>query len=76
MHPRRIPSPSAIYIFILSVSSVFGHANTSEGWTMVKMNFSSILPRQCDDDKDFELWSPASHSKVCFHIFTLYIYGN
>ena len=48
--------------------SVFGHAKSSKGWTMVKVNFSSFLPRRCDDDRDFEMWSPASHLKVCIYL--------
>ena len=31
---------------------------------MVKMNFSSVLSRQCNNDDDFENWSPSSHTKV------------
>ena len=38
---------------------------------MVKVNFSAILPRLCDDDGDFETWAPASHIQVYRILFCM-----
>jgi hypothetical protein len=33
--------------------------NSSDGWVMVKMDFESVLHRQCNHG-DFEQWQPAA----------------
>ncbi|KAH3790539.1 hypothetical protein DPMN_168741 [Dreissena polymorpha] len=40
------------------ISSVFGHADPNAGWSLFKLDYSSVLTWQCGDE-DFEMWSPA-----------------
>ncbi|XP_050396277.1 VPS10 domain-containing receptor SorCS3 isoform X2 [Patella vulgata] len=37
--------------------SVYGHSNASNGWTLVTLNFSTVLSRTCNK-LDYEVWIP------------------
>ncbi|KAK6184623.1 hypothetical protein SNE40_007060 [Patella caerulea] len=37
--------------------SVYGHSNASNGWTLVTLNFSTVLPKTCNKS-DYEVWIP------------------
>ncbi|KAL8560384.1 hypothetical protein ACOMHN_006115 [Nucella lapillus] len=43
------------------VVSVYGHVNRYSPWTMVKLNFSEVLPTKCKNHTDYEPWMPSDH---------------
>ncbi|KAK7111087.1 VPS10 domain-containing receptor SorCS2-like isoform X2 [Littorina saxatilis] len=44
-------------------ATVYGHENTSAAWTMVKLNFSQVLTKQCVNKTDYEYWMPGDNDK-------------
>ena len=49
---------------VIFVCSIYGHASYSGPWTMVKLNFSQVLSRQCDEPTDYENWMASDHDTV------------
>ncbi|XP_041368197.1 VPS10 domain-containing receptor SorCS3-like [Gigantopelta aegis] len=50
------------------IESVYGHAISGGGWILVKLNFGSILKKQCDNSADYIKWKPTdqlSHGVSC-----------
>ncbi|XP_059143648.1 VPS10 domain-containing receptor SorCS3-like [Physella acuta] len=43
------------------VESVFGHESKGKPWTLIKMNFTGLLPRKCED-KDYTTWTPQDYN--------------
>ncbi|XP_013073959.2 VPS10 domain-containing receptor SorCS1-like [Biomphalaria glabrata] len=45
------------------VESVFGHEMKEKPWTLIKLNFSQLLPKKCED-KDYIDWIPKDYNSV------------
>ncbi|XP_012944676.1 VPS10 domain-containing receptor SorCS1 [Aplysia californica] len=43
------------------VESVFGNTKNKEPWTLIKLNFSSVLGSKCQE-KDYEKWLPQDYN--------------
>jgi len=43
--------------------SVFGNIRNNEPWTLIKLNFSSVLGSKCQE-KDYEKWLPQDYNSV------------
>ncbi len=42
---------------LCSHCSIYGHKSKDDAWMIAKVDFSSLLTRKCDDDKDYYTWS-------------------
>ncbi|KAH9489946.1 hypothetical protein Btru_038320 [Bulinus truncatus] len=45
------------------VESIFGHELKEKPWTLIKLNFSQLLPNKCED-KDYIDWQPKDYNSV------------